>query len=83
MKIQKNIILESYMFIKGKRDCTIKSRNEAGGNKKRKFISKEYSSSPTVSTKAVLLSCIIYAEEKRDVAVIDTPNAFIQTRDEN
>jgi hypothetical protein len=31
----------------------------------------------------VLLSCIIDAEEGRDVAVIDIPNAFIQTRIED
>ena len=37
-------------------------------------------SSPTVATKAVLLSCIIDAEEQRDVDVIDIPNVFIQTR---
>ena len=34
-------------------------------------------------TDAVLLSCIIDAEEERDVAVIDIPNGFIQTRVEN
>jgi hypothetical protein len=32
-----------------------------------------------VATEAVLLSCIIDAEEGRDAAVIDIPNAFIQT----
>ena len=31
----------------------------------------------------MLLSCIIYAEEKRDVSVIDIPNVFIHTRVEN
>jgi hypothetical protein len=31
----------------------------------------------------VLISCIIDAEEERDVAVVDTPNAFVQTRVEN
>jgi hypothetical protein len=31
----------------------------------------------------VLLSCIIDAEEERDVAVVDTPNAFVQTRVDN
>jgi hypothetical protein len=31
----------------------------------------------------VLLSCIIDAEEERDVAVVDISNAFIQTRVEN
>ena len=55
----------------------------AGGNKQRDYISKEDASSPTVSTESVLLSCIIDAEEKRDVAVIDIPNAFVQTRVED
>jgi hypothetical protein len=31
----------------------------------------------------MLLSCIINAKEERDVAVIDIPNEFIQTRVEN
>jgi hypothetical protein len=55
----------------------------AGGNKQRDYISKEDASSPTVATESVLLSCIIDAEEERDVTVIDIPNAFIQTRVED
>ena len=47
------------------------------------FISREDFSSLTVYTEAVILSCIIDPEEERDVAVIDIPNAFIQTRVEN
>ena len=31
----------------------------------------------------MLLSCIIYAEEERDVSVIDIKNAFIQTQIEH
>jgi hypothetical protein len=31
----------------------------------------------------VLLLCIIDAEEHRDVAVVDIPNVFVQTRVEN
>ena len=34
---------------------------------------------PTITTEAVLLLCIINAKEERDVAIIDIPNAFIQT----
>jgi hypothetical protein len=77
---QKQTILESHMFLKEKRDGKIKGRTVAGGNKQRDFISKEDASSPTVSTESVLLTCIVDAEEGRDVAVIDIPNAFIQTR---
>ena len=67
------------MFLKEKIYGKIKCRTVAGGNKQRGFISKEDSSSPTVATEAVLLSCIIDKEEERDVAAICTPNAFIQT----
>ena len=81
--MERKSILESHLFLKLKRDGKIKGRAVAGGNKQRDFISKEDASSPTVSTEAVLLSCIIDAEEERDVAAIDIPNAFIQTRVED
>jgi hypothetical protein len=55
----------------------------AGGNKQRDYISKEDGSSLTIATKSVLLTCIIDAEEGWDIAVIDIPNAFIQTRVKN
>jgi hypothetical protein len=71
------------MFLKEKCDGKIKGRTVAGGNKQRDYISKEDASSPTVATESILLSCIIDAEEERDVAVIDIPNAFVQTRVED
>ena len=77
---QRQMVLESHMFLKEKRDGKIKGRTVAGGNKQRDYIPKEDASSPTVATESVLLSCIIDAEERRDVAIIDIPNAFIQTR---
>ena len=36
-----------------------------------------------VATKSVLLTSIVEATEKRDVTIIDIPNAFIQTQVEN
>ena len=80
---QNNIILEYRMFLKKYRDGKIKGGTVEGGNKQTYFISKEDPSSLTVSTEAVILSCIIDAEEKRGVAVIDIPNGFIQKRVEN
>ena len=69
------------MILKKKRiDGNIKRRTVAGGNKQRSYITKEDASSPTVATEAVLMTCIIDAEENRDVAVIDIPNALIQMR---
>ena len=36
-----------------------------------------------MATESILLTCIVEAEEARDVAVIDIPNAFVQTRVED
>jgi hypothetical protein len=82
-KAQLQTVLESRMFLKLKRDGKIKGRTVAGGNKQRDYISKEDASSPTVATESVLLFCIIDTEEHRDVAAVDIPNAFVQTRVEN
>ena len=79
----KKRVLESHMFVVKKRDGKTKARVVAGGNMQRDYLTKEDSSSPTVSTEAVILTSIIDAHERRDVAVIDIPNAFIQTRVDN
>jgi hypothetical protein len=60
-QVQRQMVFESYMFLKQKRDGKIKGRTVTGGNKQRDYISKEDASSPTVATEAVLLSCIIDA----------------------
>jgi hypothetical protein len=52
----------------------------AGGNKQRVKIEKLDASSPTAALESVLLTAIIDAHEGRDVAVINIPNAFVQTR---
>ncbi len=67
------------MFIGQKRTGETKARMVAGGNTQRGHVTKEESSSPTVSTEAVLLTSIVNAHKGRDVAVIDILNAFIQT----
>jgi hypothetical protein len=79
----KKRVLESHMFVVKKQDGKTKARVVAGGNMQRNFLTKEDSSSPTVSTEAVILTSIIDAHERRDVAVIDVPNVFIQTRVDN
>jgi hypothetical protein len=52
----------------------------AGSNKQRGTIDTQDASSPTLVLESVLLTCVIDAEEKRDVATIDIPNAFVQTK---
>jgi len=78
-KTQKDQILESHIFVEEKRDGKIKARKVIGGDKQRDYITKENVSSPTVSAEAVMLTCVIDAQEGRDVAVVDIPNAFAQT----
>jgi hypothetical protein len=77
---QKKQTLESHLFLKMKRDGTIKGRTVAGGNRQRLYMHKDDAKSPKVATESVLLTAIVDAFERRDVAVVDIPNAFIQTR---
>ena len=71
--------LESLIFLTEKRDGRIKARACANGSKQREWMSREESSSPTVSLPAVVLTSVIDAHEGREVAIIDIPNAFVQT----
>ena len=76
-------VLESHLFLKQKRDESIKGRMVAGGNKKRGTIDKEDAASSTAELESVLLTSTIDAAEERYVDMIDIPNAFIQTRIKN
>ncbi len=67
------------MFVKKKRSGQIKAPKVVGGNKQRDFISKENASSPTVAIESVLLTSLVDAQENCNVAIVDIPNAFIQT----
>ncbi|VEU41596.1 unnamed protein product [Pseudo-nitzschia multistriata] len=74
------------MFLKRKRDNSVKGRGCADGQRQREYINKEDATSPTVSLYALILSCLIDAIEQRNVATADIPGAFLQTEmpdDEN
>jgi hypothetical protein len=72
-------VLESHIFAKKKRNGILKVQQVTGGNKQQGYITKEDASSPTVSLEAVLLTCGVDANKNRDVAIVDIPNAFVQT----
>ncbi len=74
---QQTKILQNHMFIGQKRTGETKARMVAGGNTQQGHMTKEELSSPTVATKAVLLTSIVDAHEGRDIAVIGILNAFI------
>ena len=73
------MVLESHIFLTQKQTGKIKGRTVAGGNKQHNYIENEDASSPTVATESVILTSIIDTVEERETAVIDIPNAFIQT----
>ena len=75
---QKKEALGYLMFLKKKRCGKIKGRGCADGRKQRAYITKEESTSPTISTEAVFLTAVVNAWEHRKVAVLDVPGAFMQ-----
>ena len=67
------------MFLTEKRDKTVKSRIVYNGKPSRDWMSKEDTSSPTVTMEGIFLMTIIDALEGHDVMSADIPNVFIQT----
>ncbi len=76
---ERETAMDTIMLLTEKRDGTIKGRGVADGRKQRSYIKKEEAASPTVATESILISATIDAKERRATAVIDIPNAYIQT----
>ena len=72
--------LKYLMYLKEKRDGRIKGRGCADGRPQRLYTNKADSSSPTASLAGVMMTCVIDAYENRDVATVDIPGAFLQTK---
>jgi hypothetical protein len=70
--------LNYLMFLKGKRCGKVKARGCADGRPQSEYISKDESSSLTVSIYALMTSCLMDAVEGRKVAACDIPGAFLQ-----
>ena len=76
--------ISSLMFLKEKRDKTVKGRFCADVRKQRGDWTKQESTSPTVSTESVFLTAVIDAHERRDVGCYDIPCTFLHAdSDEN
>eukprot|EP00804_Cyclotella_cryptica_P019617 CCRYP_013970-RA/>CCRYP_013970-RA protein AED:0.47 eAED:0.37 QI:0/0/0/1/1/1/2/0/246 len=71
--------LASLIFLKQKKDGTVKARTCADGQKQREITAEEEAASPTVSIELIFISCAIEACEGQDVAVIYLPGAFLHT----
>ncbi|MBS1768271.1 MAG: hypothetical protein JSS77_01290 [Acidobacteria bacterium] len=74
---QKLRILRSLMFVKRKRNNTLKSRFLADGSKQLRSLSQVDPSSPTVFTESVFIQSAIDAMEKRHHATVDVEGAYL------
>jgi hypothetical protein len=74
---QKSAALEYMMFLKEKRDGSIKGRACADERKQRETATPGGAASPTVSVESVMIAAAIEADEGCDVAVVDVPRAFL------
>ena len=75
---QKREALGYLMFLKKKQSGTIKGCGCADGRKQQDYITKEESTSPTISMEAMFLTAVVDAWENWKVAVLDGPGAFMQ-----
>eukprot|EP00804_Cyclotella_cryptica_P010072 CCRYP_018045-RB/>CCRYP_018045-RB protein AED:0.27 eAED:-0.33 QI:0/-1/0/1/-1/1/1/0/595 len=76
-KQERAAALASLIFLKQKKDGTVKARTCADGRKQRESTAEEEAASPTVSMESIFMSCVIEASEGRGVRVIDLPGAFL------
>ena len=71
------------MFLKRKICGKIKGRRCADGRPHRDYMSKQDTASPTFSTEALLLSCLIDTAENRHIVTCDIPGTFMQSNMKN
>jgi hypothetical protein len=76
-KAQKGAALHAISVIKEKRTGTIKGRTVADGRSQRPLFTKDQTTSPTVTTDALMMTIMIEAKEQRDVATADVVGAYL------
>jgi hypothetical protein len=74
---QKRESLRAVNLINEKRSGKLKGRTCAYGRSQRSKYTKEETTSPTVSTDALMISLMIDAKERRDVATADIEGAYL------
>ena len=71
------------MFLKKKINGVIKGRGCADGRPQHIYKTKEETSSPTASIESIFITSVMDALENRDVAHVNIPGAFLQTKASN
>jgi hypothetical protein len=74
---QKRGVLQAISVLKEKRCGRIKGRTVADGRPQRPIYTKEETSSPTVSNDALMLSILVDAWERGNVATADVTGAYL------
>ena len=74
---EKDKEFEYLVFVKDKRDNTLKARQCAGGQKQWVNIDPMDASEPTIALELVMLTATIDAAEVVDVAIVDIPGSFL------
>ena len=72
----KSRIIRSLIFLKRKRDGTLKARLVADGRMQVRDNNQDISS-PTVATESLFMLSAIFAAEKRQIATVDIEGAFL------
>ena len=80
---QREDALPLMMSLKKKRSGDIKGRGLAGGHKDRGKIPPEEATTPTVITESLYISSAIDAYERRFVALLDIPSAYLHAKTGN
>jgi hypothetical protein len=75
---QKRGALRAINLIKEKRCGRLKGRTVADGRPQRNMYDKSKTASPTVATDSLMLSIIVDAHERRDVATADITGAYLK-----
>ena len=79
-KEERTKALKYLMYLKEKRDGRIKGRGCADGQPQQAYTKKIDTSSPTTLLAAIMCTCMSDAFKKRDIATVDIPGAFLQTK---
>ena len=72
--------LKYLMYLKEKCNGDVKGRGCADGLSQRLYTNKQDTASPTASLARLIITCVIDAHEKRDVATVDIHGAFLHNK---
>ncbi len=80
---EKKGALSSLIFLKEKRNGTVKAQSCANRSVQRDHVAKEEAASPTVVLESVFVTNAIDVKENREVVTIDIPGAFLHATNDN